>query len=244
MCELVSKSTSPLFSCFLLSHNKGPYAVQAIQSVLNQTFQDWECWIIENSTDTTTRPLLKQRMPEILTDPRFHYEEMTVPKEIRKTKYVPSWLLNVYHPEANGKWIFYLSDDDLLMEDCFEVCAEHINDHEDWAVAWFGLKGIRAVDHRVVKGMPIFMIPANGTRGKDSTNWNIDGYIDGGQVIYRKECLEQLEKPRFPETFEGDVARHSDGLFLLKLAEKYTFQPIYRTLAIHRFTPVSTWSKA
>lgn len=244
MCKLVSNDTAPLFSIFLLSHNKGPYVVQAVQSVLNQTFQNWECWIMENSTDTYTRPLLKARVPSILTDKRFHYEEIDVPDSVRATKYVPCWLHNKYYSKANAPWIGLLSDDDLFMEDCFEVTADHIKDNPEWEVVWFGLKGIKATDHTVVKGMPVCMIPANGLRGKGCDNWNIDGYIDGGQIMHRKTCLDTIEKPWFPETTVPGEARHSDGLFLLKLAEHYTFQPIYRTLVIHRFTPVSTWTKA
>lgn len=234
---------TPLISCFLLSHNKGPYAVQAVQSVLNQSFTNWECWVLENSTDTTTRRLLKKRVPELLTDPRFHYEEIDVPVDVREGKYVPCWLHNLYYPRAQGEWICLLSDDDLFTEDCFGVCATEIASHPEWDALWFGLRGIRASSHEVISGIPMMMIHADVKKGAGTGNFHIDNAVDGGQVMHRRSCLKKIGKPWWPEDKTPANARHSDGLFLVKLGEHFTLHPTYRVLLVHRFTPVSLWTQ-
>lgn len=235
--------STPLISCFLLSHNKGPYAVQAVQSVLNQSFPGWECWVLENSTDTTTRRLLKKRVPELLTDPRFHYEEIEVPDDVRGSKYVPCWLHNLYYPKAGGEWVCLLSDDDLFTEDCFEVCADAIRGHPAWDAVWFGLRGIRAPTHEVIKGTPVQVINADVEKGKGTRNFQIDNHVDGGQVMHRRTCLDKMERPWWPEDKSPSNARHSDGTYLVKLAREFTLHPLYRVLLVHRFTPVSLWTK-
>ena len=63
---------TPLVSILTPSFNKPEYVAEAINSVLKQTFTDFEYWLIDNSTDTVTRPLLRRLTQK---DPRLKYLE-------------------------------------------------------------------------------------------------------------------------------------------------------------------------
>ena len=73
----------PMVSVFLPSYNKGEYAAEAIACVLAQDFTDYELWILENSTDGTTR----ETIAPLLDDPRIVYEEITFGPGEREAAY-------------------------------------------------------------------------------------------------------------------------------------------------------------
>jgi hypothetical protein len=70
--------------------------------------------------------------------------------------------------------------------------------------------------------------------------------VDGGQVLIRKRALQKMAQPFFTETPETVHACHSDGLFLMRIAQDYKLHPITCTdmLGFHRITRISTWRKA
>ena len=57
----------PLVSVNMAAYNAGPYIAEAIQSVIGQTYQNWELIIVNDcSTDNTTEEINK------FNDPRIH----------------------------------------------------------------------------------------------------------------------------------------------------------------------------
>lgn len=205
--------------------------------MIDQTFPDWELWILENSTDSTTRQLIKDS--GVLDDQRIRYEEINMTPESRAEIYPTARLLNQYYKEANGELIMYLSDDDLFGPTAAEVCVKMFDRYEGWDAAWFSLQ------HHISDGPghtspPISGIAANSLR----TTGQLDGRVDGGQVVHTRAALDQLEWPWFPETDDPGINRHCDGLFLEKIAGKFPFHPIGRVLVHHRYTATSTWTPA
>ena len=149
--------TAPKISVFLPSYNKGEYVLDAMRSVFAQTRTDWELWILENSNDGETHKLVEAELDYWKALPnKIHYERLEG-EEIEKTrraKYITAWLLNVYYPEANGEYIFYLSDDDLIDANCFELMAGELDASPDRYVVYAGLRlhgpaptGRRGRDH-------------------------------------------------------------------------------------------------
>jgi spore maturation protein CgeD len=226
----------PLASVFTPSYNKGGYVTEAIASVLGQEFTDFEYWILENSTDGETR----EAIAPLLDDPRVIYEEITLGAVERERAYAPAVLLNRYYPKAAGKYIFYLSDDDLLDVRCLRLCTEFLEADEARRVCFFGLMHTsqRPSGWETTGG-----IPAIDPMGAYTNLPVVDSRIDGGQIAHRADCLEQIEPPWFPEQAERGIACHADGLFMQKLAREFTFHPVNEFLMWHRRTPLSTWDK-
>lgn len=226
----------PLASVFTPSYNKGGYAVEAVASILGQDFTDFEYWVLENSTDGTTRELLAPQM----ADPRVIYEEIEFAPGEREAGYPTAVLLNRYYAKANGKYIFYLSDDDLLDVRTLRLCTHLLEEDDSKRVAYFGLR------HANPKGdgwQLTGSIPALHPMGAYTTLPVVDSRIDGGQIAHRADCLEAIDVPWFPEAAEYGIACHADGLFMQKLAREFTFWPVNEFLVIHRRTPLSTWDK-
>lgn len=220
----------PLASVFTPSYNKGPLALEAMGSVLGQTFGDFEYWVLENSTDAETRSAVGALAA---TDPRVIYREVDFTEADRREFYPTARLLNEFYPQAAGEYVFYLSDDDLLAPTCLERCVAFMEGDPEMMVAYFTMTFTR-------DGRGVSTIGANGFRGLGS-NAGVDCSIDGGQIVHRRRCLDELEQPYFPLGWPD--AGHADGLFMEKLAARFRFYPLNETLAEHRFTALSTWTQ-
>lgn len=226
-------------SVFLLSHNKNGYVQEAIQSILDQDYKNFDLWIIENSTDDVTRKALEEYLRGLHGECRVIYETYDVPLDIRMEKYVPSWLLNKYYPHAGqDDIILYLSDDDLFVPGLFSAVAEAFTEHPDWAALYYHLARTNA------------SAPGQGMHWEDrftgipaiDPRWDgmVDCQIDACQIAYRRHVLNDIGQPYFDEGMAE--ARHCDGVHLQKIAEQYTFYPINTCGVIHRHTPISTWN--
>jgi glycosyltransferase involved in cell wall biosynthesis len=226
-------------SVFLTSHNKCSYVLDALQSVWNQVREDWELWLLENSTDEgRTRCIIDDWLVDkgYEGDPRLHYEVLDdVPRD--GSVYVTTWLLNQYYPRANGDHVFFLADDDVIDPDCFKAMAGVLDDNPAISAVYAGMRHLTVCQPGDVTAGDIG-IGADVVRGPDA----VDCCIDGGQVMHRKSCLDKLTQPYFHELLDPTVTRHCDGIFLKRIAEHFPFYPIPRYLVTHRFTPSSTWT--
>jgi glycosyltransferase involved in cell wall biosynthesis len=225
-------------SVFTPSYNKGNFAVEAIKSVLSQTFSDFEYWVLENSTDAQTR----EQVREIArSDKRIRYVELDFSKEVRQKEYVAPLILNEYYPKANGEYIFYLADDDLIYSHCFETCMKFMENRNDAHVGYFSLKIVE--EYKSGKFRYVSEILASHERGFGTDDPHVDCRLDHGQIIYRTACLQELEQPYLPTALSQDT-HHCDGLFMEKLAAKYTFYPITSEYLLeHRRTSLSTFTR-
>jgi spore maturation protein CgeD len=227
----------PLASVFTPSYNKGTFAAEAVASVLGQDCGDFEYWIIENSADDVTREVLAP----LLGDPRIRYAELSFTAPERAGRYIPSVLLNEYYPKAAGEFIFYLSDDDILMPSCISRCTAFLNEDPARMVCYFTQQ---QESWRENAFHPHGGIPAHVNMGAGTPFGVVDSRIDGGQIAFRREALDGISQPWFTENPDPSVACHSDGVFMQRLADLHTFHAIPDHLGTKRRTPVSTWGRS
>lgn len=218
-------------SVITLSYNKKDYVLDAIESVLNQSFSHFEYIIIENSTDTETRRLVRERIQD---NPQVIYIPENPTQEERDQYYQPAVFLNKYLGTLTGEYILYLSDDDILDTDCLKKTIAYLDSHPDQAVCWFGMKSVKG-SKAAWDWADNGQIPADRIITKDQ---GADCVLDGGAVLIRKTALEQLEEPYFDTSWEN--AKHCDGIFLNKLNRLFDFYPLNEFLLTHRVTEVST----
>jgi glycosyltransferase involved in cell wall biosynthesis len=230
-------STLPLVSVITPSFNKHEFVLEAIDSVLEQTHPVLEYWIIENSNDGITREIVKKKAK---TDDRIIYLEMDFTGKERRMTYIPAEICNAVYPEVNGKYIFYLSDDDLLFPQSLDVMVDFMERYNIW-VSYHSQEKLIPVGNGWIRNGAI---TAEFERGQDSLHPIVDCHLDGGQVMHRSQCLSKLQKPYFDTTIP--TAHHCDGKFLQKLAEHYKFYPVptKEFLSVHRVTPKSTWQRS
>ena len=93
--------------------------VRAVDSVIAQTFHDWELWVVADGCDQTME--IMQRY----NDPRVHSIK------ISKSKIWSGTPRNTGIDNATGEYIVYLDIDDCYGENHLQIIADNLQD-KDW----------------------------------------------------------------------------------------------------------------
>jgi glycosyltransferase involved in cell wall biosynthesis len=116
----MSDTSSPLVSVVIPSYNHARYLGRALQSVLDQTYTNWEAIVIDNhSTDNTDEVMAS------FTDPRIIYLKVHNHGVIAVSR-------NLGIRAAKGEWVAFLDSDDWWTNIKLEVCLGCINDKVDF----------------------------------------------------------------------------------------------------------------
>ena len=110
----------PRVSVILPTHNRAPLLREAIESVLAQTFFDWELVVVDDgSTDGTTESvrLLAEKVGRI--------------RYLRQEKKGVSAARNRGVAEASGEWVAFLDDDDLWLPEKLEKQLAFASQHPE-----------------------------------------------------------------------------------------------------------------
>ena len=98
-----------LVSIIMPSYNTAPFIAESIQSVLKQSYKDWELLIVDDCSTDNTDEVVKF----FLMDERIRYF-----KNVKNSGAAVS--RNRALREAKGKWIAFLDSDDLWMPEKLE----------------------------------------------------------------------------------------------------------------------------
>lgn len=108
----------PLISVIIPAYNQSNYLGQTLDSVKNQSFDDWECIIInDGSTDNTDE--IANRYVQY--DPRFKY--------IHQNNMGLSGARNTGLKLSRGSFICFLDSDDTLTPDMLEKTLAYLDNH-------------------------------------------------------------------------------------------------------------------
>ena len=122
ICHQENRGFKPKISVLMSVYNGEKYLETAIQSILKQTFQDFEFIIIDDaSTDSTPDILIK------LSDPRVKI--LRNHKNLGLTK-----SLNIGTREAQGEYIARMDADDISLPHRFESQIRYLDMHTDYAL--------------------------------------------------------------------------------------------------------------
>ena len=100
---------SPLISIIIATYNAEKTLHDALESVLNQSFQDWECLVVDGASKDNTVKIIEEFCKQ---DKRFRY--ISEPDKGIYDAFNKGWKM------AKGEWIYYLGADDLLIENAIE----------------------------------------------------------------------------------------------------------------------------
>jgi glycosyltransferase involved in cell wall biosynthesis len=215
----------PKVTIITCSFNKPQYVLDAINSVLKQTFCNFEYIILENSSDGKTRKIVHG-----VADKRVKIIDVDFSDKERNKIYVESRLKNIYFPLANGKYMMSLADDDMLEPTCFE---EHLKEFEKdkSQIVNFHACRITYLD----SDRPDEILPAVKTFGPHRSPLQ---RMDGGSIMFKKQLLDKIPQPYFKcNWFDAHI---SDGLFLNKISREVIMYPINKILHTKRVTKIST----
>lgn len=101
-----------MISIVIPSFNREHYIAETLQSLIKQTYNDWECIVVDDGSTDDTETVIKRYID---SDSRFHFYKR------------PSIMLkganscrNFGFSKSEGEFIKFLDSDDLLTPDCLE----------------------------------------------------------------------------------------------------------------------------
>ena len=106
---------TPLISVVIPAYNAGQFLDETLESVLSQTYENWECIIVNDGSTDSTESVAKKWCEK---DARFRY--------FYKENSGASDTRNLGIKEARGEYIAFLDADDLYMPNFLEICLENL----------------------------------------------------------------------------------------------------------------------
>ena len=203
----------PLVSAIIIFLNAEKYIEEAIESVLAQTYDNWELWLVDDgSTDASTRIARRyatQNPQQIcyLEHPDHENRGMSASRN-----------LGIYH--ATGSYVAFLDADDVWLPDKLEVQVHLLEAHPEAAMlygntlywhSWAGKAGDELDDYIPELGVepnsivePPLLLPLYLT-GKAAVPCICS-------ILVRREALERIGG--FEESFQG---MYEDQAFYAKM---------------------------
>lgn len=189
---------------------------KAIQSVQNQTYEDWEMIIVDdNNPDTEARKATESIVMEyVKNDERIHYIKHPQNRNGAAAR-------NTGIAQAKGEYIAFLdSDDEYLPRRLEECCRELDQCGSSVAGVYTGCEFRRHGE------------TYNIVRNVQSGNFLVDTlactfmFCTGSNIFVRKSVIDELNG------FDESFLRHQDYEFLARVFEKYELSAIQEVLVI------------
>ena len=110
--------SDPLFSVVIPTYNRATFIAKTIDSVLRQSFQDFEMIVVDDgSTDNTAEIIASIQNPRLSYHPKQN-EERAIARNTGATL-------------SKGRYVTFLDSDDLVYEQHLETAAEFIDKHNE-----------------------------------------------------------------------------------------------------------------
>lgn len=158
-------SGRPRFSIVIAAYNVGRYIEQCLDSLLRQSFRDWEAVVVDDSSTDNTAILADELSRK---DSRIH----VVHKQQNEGRHLAR---KTGVEQACGKWIFFLDGDDELSPDALSVMLPDCEDSDDIDLLRYGLKVVPENPEAVseAKALEIGYNSGSGTlRGDDKLRFS------------------------------------------------------------------------
>ncbi len=111
-----------MVSIIMATYNRAHLIEETLESIVNQTYQDWECLIIDDGGNDNTEEVAKKWTED---DTRFTYTKRTSNHQ----KGLPG-CRNQGIELAKGEYIIFFDDDDLIHPQNLELCVNYLKNHD------------------------------------------------------------------------------------------------------------------
>lgn len=113
---------APKVSIIMATYNRAHLIEETLDSLLNQSYKNWECLIIDDGSTDNTKEILQKYLQK---DPRFNYNERT--KDHKKG--LPG-CRNQGVDQAQGKYIQFFDDDDIIHPENLKTNVQILKESE------------------------------------------------------------------------------------------------------------------
>lgn len=229
------RMSAPFISCLVVSHNKPARVREALDSLVAQTFHDWEAIVFDSGV------LYDQGFFDSVAacrDPRIRLVRSWETEEIRATRTVASWCFNECFRKqlVQGRFVTYLCDDDILFPGAFAAFHEFWQRRPD-AMAMYGSVEMTVINDR---GERLFLreSAARELKGRCCGGGSLDGHVDYLQLCHHVDVLKVFSGDEYWSEDRRDI-RHADGIFLERIGEHFPIFPVPALIGENRKVPES-----
>lgn len=219
----------PKVTVILTSFNKQEYVANTIRSILDQTFQDIELFIMDDNSNEETISVIEQ----FLEDERvkfFKSDIKTTEERVEKTRYAV--LINQALELAQGEYVTYATDDNVYHNQKIEKMVEYLDHYSKAMVVYSASKTVHLNEEGEVTDHIV--------RPAKSVTWLASCMIDHCSVMHRMSILPKL-KETFGSYWDEDPQfyRIGDARFFWRITHFWPFFPINEILDFNYITPKS-----
>ncbi len=226
--ELVKEQTTvtPRVTVVMTSYNHEVYLSEAIESVLNQSFGDFELIIIDDASADNSKQIIKNYANQ---DPRIKAVYHSENQGIAET-------LNEALDSAKGQYIAIATSDDVWLCDKLEKQLEVLNRNDNFIV-W---SDTYIVDSKGKDTGLLWSERYKTSQKKTSGNIFFEllrgNFICPQTLILKKDIAERIG-------FDNKITYAVDYKFLINLAQQYDFHLIAEPLVKYRMHDSNTIRK-
>ena len=197
----------PKVSIIIPTYNRAHYIGESVDSILAQTFKDYEIIVVDDGSTDNTREVLKKYGDKV----QYVYQNNAGPPAA----------MNTGVRKARGEYYLILGDDDALMPDMVERQVEVLDKNPDVA---FVCSGIHFVD----ADGEIYKTSRDGrARERSFKSLLFDNFVWHLTALVRRSVSEEMG--HFDETL---LTTHDHDLWI-RMAIKYRFE--YTDLPLAKF---------
>jgi len=168
----------PTVSVIIHTYNNEKFIVETVESVLNQTYKDYEIIIVDDGSVDGTRDALIPYMQKI----RYHYKENG---GIASAK-------NAGISLSETEFVAFLDHDDLWAPDKLQLQMEHFNENPQIGLVYAKYTSFR-------DGKELRTKPEKGYSGWIFKELLSKSFIQTSTVVVKRECLDAVGP--YDETF-------------------------------------------
>lgn len=219
----------PKVSIILTSYNKQEYVARSIQSIIDQTYQNFELFIMDDNSNEATL----QAIEPFLSDTRVRFFKSnikTLKERVEKTRYAA--LINQALEIANGEYVTYATDDNVFHKEKVEKMVEYLDQHPESMVVYTASKTCYLNE----KGQ----MERSMVRSADMVTWLAPCTTDHCSIMHRRSILAKI-KEKFGSFWDEDPQfyRLGDARFFWRINHFWPFYPLKEILDYNFITPKS-----
>lgn len=216
--NIASKNNKfPLVSVVMPCYNGKKYIGEAIESVINQTYSNWELIIVDDGSVDNSYKIISR----YLSDPRIKYIRHKSNKGIAAAR-------NTGLLKSNGKYITLLDNDDTWAEEKLEIQLNAFKESNNETGLIFGNRGKIDFQGNLKKYKKV-KVNISNDRFSNLKKLFIRNYICSITVIFKKECTGRIGY------FDEEIKWGADDFDLwLRIAGQFDIKYIDRIIAYKR----------
>lgn len=213
----INSTDKPFFTIVVPVYNHGAYIGFALDSIINQTFTNWEAVVVNDGSTDNTPEVIEEYAKKDSRIRCFHKENGGV-----------STALNEGIKNAKGEWICWLSSDDLFEPDKLAVHYKRMQEKPDKKFQ-ISMWSLLLEETGMKYAAPLWnTIPANEFR---VLQFFFGNYVHGNSVSVHKSVFEKVG------LFNPKLRQGQDFDMWLRVADQFEIEFIQYRTCVTRIHP-------